>query len=158
MPERSDHTESKVRQWATRINGDPITNRDVIELVLAVDDDGNDRHNETMALMAEMQARLVLIEEWRATCPGGSIAEYVEGEHHARHADHMTADHPPRRGTDPESADFTEQRRGLTVSLSADEEMGDMRRAWRVVRWGVAAFVLPIIATGGYRLGQIIFG
>lgn len=154
----TDRAERKVREWATRRNGDPLRPEDVVELVFAFADDQEADHEETMANFDSMSARLILLEEWRATCQGGSIAEYVEGEHHARHADHMTADHQPRRGTDPESADFTEQRRGPTGSLSADEEMGDMRRAWRVVRWGVAAFVLPIIATGGYRLGQIIFG
>jgi hypothetical protein len=42
----TDRTESKVRQWATKRNGDALEVHDVIELVLAVDDDAVKRSEE----------------------------------------------------------------------------------------------------------------
>lgn len=105
----SDHTESKVRQWATRRNGDPLTPRDVVELVLAVDDDGNARHQETIDLLAAQNARVVLLEEWRASCPAAFAAEHEE-----RHARHMADCHAPRREDDLPGADYSDERRDAT--------------------------------------------
>jgi hypothetical protein len=139
------------------MNGDPITNRDIVDLVLAVDDDGNDRHAETLDLIADQSARLVVMEEWRASCPAGSLADYVAAEHDHRHAVHMVECHPPRREDDPPDADHTDDRRGFSAVLP-DEEIGDMRRAWRFVRWIVVAFGSSFAAYGGYRLAQIVFG
>ena len=154
---RRDRTESKVRQWAMRMNGEPITNKDVVELVLAVDDDGNDRHRETLEKLDDQHARLIALEEWRSGCPAATV-ELVSAEHAERHAQHMLECHAPHREGDPPESDYTDERSGLSATLTvADEEMGDMRRAWRVLRWGVAAFVIPIIAAGGYKVAQLIF-
>lgn len=59
----TDHTESKVRQWAKVRNGDPLTNKDVVELVLAVDDDGTARHRESVKILEDHGRRIGTLEQ-----------------------------------------------------------------------------------------------
>jgi hypothetical protein len=52
----TDETESKLRAWATKRNGDPLTPKDVVELVLAADDDWNQRDRRRSHEMAELKS------------------------------------------------------------------------------------------------------
>lgn len=125
----SDRTESKVRQWALRRNGDPLQLTDVVELALAIDEDANMRHDEavtevreTRRLLTEHCAeadvrdeRICALEAWRteqATTCEKRVRELIEAEHAERHGKHMEADHRlPRRSGDPEDADYSGDRR-----------------------------------------------
>jgi hypothetical protein len=47
----------------------------------------------------------------------------------------------PRRSTDAEGVDWT----GKRSRLLEDEELGDMRREWRVRRWVLVAVLVPVL-------------
>lgn len=125
----TDQTESKVRQWALRTNGDPLTNQDIVELVLAVDSDSDARHQETLDMVlpmidayrahcdeaeqrwGECQARFIRIEDDYLT--SGGARTLIDAEHAARHGDHMRDHHAPRRASDaPEDNHRAERRDG----------------------------------------------
>jgi hypothetical protein len=131
----TDLTESKVRQWALKRNGDPIETHDVIELVLAVDDDGNARHSATMDELASLAERLRGVEqmqadhwewtqreplprlkaieerqeEWENGVAGRQAA--IHAEHLIFHNAHLAEDHAPHRSDDDDEEDWTERRR-----------------------------------------------
>lgn len=125
----SDRTESKVRQWALRRNGDPLQITDVVELALAIDEDANVRHDEAVAEVRETRhlltehcaeadvrdERICALEAWRteqATTCERRVRELIETEHAERHRKHMDEEHRlPRREGDPADADFTGDRR-----------------------------------------------
>jgi len=99
----TDRAESKVRQWALRKNGEPLTPKDVVELVFAFDDDAVDRHKEnvdalkvTSAEAAIHEERIEVLEEWRRatseTCVARMTAIAAE-MHEPIHEAHMSAFH-----------------------------------------------------------------
>jgi len=49
----ADEAERKVRQWALRRNGDPITNADIVELVFAFADDQDANHDAVLDLIEQ---------------------------------------------------------------------------------------------------------
>jgi hypothetical protein len=71
----TDKTESKVRQWALRKDGDTITVQDVVELVFAQDDDANERHRENVKIAEAMDKRLAKLEKEHAE--RGAVCPYV---------------------------------------------------------------------------------
>jgi hypothetical protein len=110
-----DKTESKLRQCALRRNGDPITNKDIVELMFALDDDGVARHVETMNIVVPLR------DDFLEHCQSEDerLKMIVEGEHAKRHGEHMAVEHA-RRADDPPYSDFTEDR--------SDEEQ---QREWQ---------------------------
>ncbi len=122
----TDQTESKVRQWALRTNGDPLTNKDIVELVLAVDADSDARHQETLDMV------LPMIDSFRAHCDeneqnrgeclahfaridedyltAGVAREMIDAEHASRHGDHMRDHHALRRSDDAPEDDHRAER------------------------------------------------
>lgn len=97
----TDEAERKVREWAKRVNGQPLTNRDIVELVLAVDEDADARHREISDCVAQMQsdhealARRVAGVEKRiehAACPA-DIERIVHEDHEKLHGEHLERDH-----------------------------------------------------------------
>lgn len=134
----TDSAERKVRQWATKRNGDPLTNQDVMELVFAFDDDNEARHEEVVTQLDTMsddldtvnaagnvrEERIETLERWRV-------------QHEEMCAARLTLIQPVRRDDDSKDADYCDER-GATVPLAVvDEET--KRRVW--VIWGVALFV-----------------
>lgn len=139
-----DRTETKVRAWALRRHDAPITPTDIVELVLAVDDDGNARHDETMVQMTEAarslrdhERRIVSLESWREDALDEAVSQF-ERDHEAIHAQHMAEHHAVRRASDPAETDFSLERHGAVV---CDEDT--QRRVW--VLWGVAIFAATVI-------------
>lgn len=144
----SDRTESKVREWALKRNGDPVTPHDVIELVLAVDDDSCersnriedklDRHidNDSAALQKivthldseteEIKADMLQHKQWTDREPLPRIAKLEQ---------RVNLLFAPRRATDPAATDFTEKRSDLICASS--EELLDGKHIER--RMGASA-------------------
>lgn len=106
QPDR-DRTETRVRQWALRNNGDPLTNADVVALILAVDDDANDRNDEVLRILDGQNERLAALEGWQEAFSAEVISM---SEHDAKHAEHLRAYHAPRRAGDDPDSDYTEER------------------------------------------------
>ena len=151
----TDKTERKVRQWVTRQNGDPVTTRDVIELVLASDDDSVERHDETIREIATVRqdflvhcehatrrdVRITALEGWRDGCPA-AVQAAVISHHEKLHDRHLSAAHAAGRSGDAPGADH----RGDRDEMAA-------RRTW--VMWAVGtkigavllAVVLSVIVT-----------
>ena len=125
----TDKAETKVRQWAMRRNGDPLTVKDAVELVLAVDEDSVKRHEETVAVLKQHCTEAVLrdlaiceLQEWRRESSEhcqARIEAIVKAEHETRHAEYVAslvlAD---RREDDPKGVDFTGKR---TLIANGDE-------------------------------------
>jgi hypothetical protein len=104
------HTDSKLREWAQKRNGDPIGAQDVKELLFAVDADSRERHAETMGCISslgQLLADKVDCEDFVVHC-GDSGAH----DHGVLHADHMERHHvlQVRRAGDPDGADFSSSR------------------------------------------------
>ncbi|MDI9598692.1 MAG: hypothetical protein QM323_04225 [Acidobacteriota bacterium] len=142
----ADRTETKVRAWATRRHDEEITPADIVELVLAVDDDGNARHGETMELIAratrslhDHEQRISSLESWRHGALEQAVAEFERG-HDAMHAQHMAQHHAAHRDSDPIDSDFSTERRSA-AAVVCDELT--QRRVW--VLWGVAIFAATVI-------------
>jgi hypothetical protein len=117
----TDQAESKVRQWAMRRNGETLTVKDSVELVLAVDEDAVARHAETVAVLKQHCTEAVLrdlaireLQEWRRESSEhcqARIEAIVKAEHETRHAEYVAslvlAD---RREDDPKGVDYTGKR------------------------------------------------
>lgn len=173
-----DHFEQALQQIARRRNGGGKTIDDVFDLTVAANQDAEERHAESVEAVrenraflmahceedAKREARIGSLEEWRATVTAtcaDRVLAIVEKEHATKHQAHMdqyvhltSDDMKERRATYLGALE-----RGEVKDRRApeDEEMGDLRRAWRVVRWALAAFLLPIIAAGGYRIAEYLF-
>lgn len=156
----TDNAESKVREWAQKKNGDPLTVKDVVDLVLAVDADSDERHEETLELLAQHvkddKARAAVIADeltqWRAL-----QAEECANRHRVLFTEEMLElprlIRRPHRASDPESADYR-----LKAEPPQDEEVGDMKRAWRFLKWFVVAFGLIFIDMFARYLSHTLFG
>ena len=96
----SDKTDTKVRQWAMRCNGNEITVKDAVELVLAVDEDSVVRHEETVSVLhmhcdeaLVRDKRIHELEEWRKStvdCPE-RFKELIVKEHTKAHAEYIAS-------------------------------------------------------------------
>jgi hypothetical protein len=123
----TDNAERKVREWAKGRNGDPLTPRDVVDLVFAQADDQESDHHESMMRLDDLETRLVnhfadavvrdqRIQKLEATAEAGPelVKSYVQGyvdcEHRKRHGKHMEDFH---------SADATFQNRLVWFFASA---------------------------------------
>lgn len=132
--------DSAVQKIATEKNGGEVTKQLFWDIVVALskdikraDEEGEKRHAETFKLLeahvkwdeersAELAKNLAQREREQAKI----CAEEHEALMKRLHA-------APNRSTDPPGSDYTGER---------DEEMGDIRRAWRFIRWFVAAAIL----------------
>lgn len=96
----SDRTDTKVRQWALRSNGDTLTVRDAVELVLAVDEDSIVRHEETVSVLTGHCKEAVLrddriseLERWREStsyCPE-RVKKLIIEEHKKAHSEYIAS-------------------------------------------------------------------
>jgi hypothetical protein len=158
----TDNAERKVREWAKGRNGDPLTNKDVVDLVLAVDADGDARHVETIGRLDDVDERHISlclrVSELETVSVGCSerVKAFVASEHDVRHTEHMASHHgPERRADDPPDSAFLEKR---LSAFPEDSEMGDLRRAWRTLRWFALAFGLIFVDMFARYLSHTLFG
>jgi len=194
----SDETESMVRKWALKRNGDPIDSHDIIELVLAVD---TDAVNRTTEIEKQLDAHMDMIRkdldyhisgveerldshidtdkkalgriashlesetgriqqtvkttmeehlQWTEEVPLRRLKNVedaiedlscIRDEHRDFHERHLAEEHPVqvRRESDPEESDFSALRTAFIgaakQAAAGDEELGDIRRVWRFLRW-----------------------
>jgi len=166
----TDNAERQVREWAKGRNGDPLTPKDIVDLVLAVDADGDARHVETIQRLDDVDERHITlclrVSELEQVSVGCSerVKAFVAAEHDSRHTEHMSNHHgSPQKGlsplgrdyADPSDAQFGEKRES---AFTEDEEMGDLRRAWRFGKWFVVAFGLIFIDMFARYLSHTLFG
>ena len=152
----SEHFESEVQKVARTKNGGSIDAGLFWDIVIALDKDGGKRHDETLSLLdshiTEDNRRAAVIAselaEWR-----GRQAEECAARHRELFAEELEElpkrIRAPRRASDPKSADYR---------LLEDEEEGDMRRAWRVGKWFLAAGVLFLLDTLSRYFSHIFLG
>lgn len=100
----TDRGEGELRKWALERNGDPQSNKDIVQLIFAFADDFDAAHADTLAFFKESRddreaitARITLLEEWRVkseTSCQERVLKLIEKEHDERHGAHMEKDHP----------------------------------------------------------------
>ena len=136
MTNRGDR---KVREWASDRNGDPLTPKDVVELVFALDEDNQDRHDEAMAVITShiseasvRDERITVLEAWRTesalTCER-RVCDLIEKEHKERH-DAYVLSLKPRRQSDNDEADYTNKRVIITSASGVEDEVFHSRLVW----------------------------
>jgi len=167
----TDNAERKVREWAKGRNGDPLTSADVVELVLAVDADGDARHQETLERLDDVDERHVTlclrVSELEQASVGCSerVRAYVEKEHGERHEKHMSSSHgEARRKDDPPDSAFLEARESaFPGSVVDDRSFREMMMAWSATKKVLAviasALILILVGVtvsyiGGYFASQ----
>ena len=150
----TDNAERKVRQWAQKRNGDPLTPHDVVDLVLAVDADSDKRHEETLELLGRHQLeadkrdeRIADLEkQWHdATLTCRDRMEQIASELHEKtHNDHMDRYHgqvqETRRASDAPDADFTERRMAVFP-----ESFSEMTVGWKLGKWLLMIIIIGVI-------------
>lgn len=147
----TDNAERKVRQWATKRNGDPLTPEDVVELVFAFADDQEADHKESLDAIDKNRQMLEehfieadvrderldvleqFAEESRTTCKD-RIERLIREEHDARHGHHMKQEHG--QGSEDE---FPQGDR---------RTMFEMMLGWSVVKWLAALIVGALLVAG----------
>ena len=158
----TDNAERKVREWAKKRNGDPLTPQDIVDLVLAVDADGDARHVETIQRLDDVDERHIslclrvsALESVSVGC-SERVKAYFQEEHDNRHTEHMASHHgPERRRDDPPDSAFLEVRES---AFPEDEELGDLKRFWRSFKWAVIVFGTGLLIMLADQLGNVIFG
>lgn len=145
-----DAFESEVRKFVAKQNGGDLTPRRIYDMLVAVDADSNQRHDESMerlkAVEDSMSAhvvwtekeslpRLVAVENWCREWEAGCVLrdEEADARHMVIHTDHLRTDHthaPRREGDDPGS------------DHASDREEEEMRVSFRVGRYVLASLVL----------------
>jgi len=158
----TDNAESKVRQWAVKRNGDPLTVKDAVELVLAVDEDAVARHQETVAVLQAHCAEAVVrdlaireLQDWRRESSEKCvermtvIAERVAIAAHAPvHAAHMASHHaPPRREDDPPDEAFVDKRKGA-FPTGDQRTLFEIILGWSIVKWVLTLAVGAVVVWG----------
>jgi len=162
-----DHYASAVEAFVGQQNGGDLTAHVVYEFVKALNADNRSRHEETMASIANLTTivggRAEAIERAKA-----EVITEIESREHWPVLDKAIAEMcakldacSPRRTTDAEGADWTGKRPRL-MPTGEDEELGDMRRGWRVGRWILIAVLVPlfmlVVDTLGRYLSHTFFG
>ena len=125
----TDHFEKAMQDIAIRgaENGGPGI-QDVLIALQAVNEDGEERHEQTLSSIATLTERMVAVEqlqtkhwEWTERVPMPRLAaceaaiqllESASPDHATLHAEHMREyhGHAPRRHDDDPAADFSEER------------------------------------------------
>lgn len=169
-PERlSRETDSAVEQLLLKRNGEKKTVQDVFEVVVAMN---HDRRADALIMLGEMKdtrdlLRRHLTEDVRMTKP--EFDQFIDGfmkmhqdrrEEVAQLREEMddiksncveVHKREPRRKTDPETEDW-----GSSM-FQEDQEIGDLRRAWRVLKWGVVVLVGTLMVVLGDEIAHTIF-
>lgn len=125
----TDHFEKAMQDIAIRgaENGGPGI-QDVLIALQAVNEDGEERHEQTISSIDSLTERMVAVEqlqtkhwEWTERVPMPRLAaceaaiqllESASPDHATMHAEHMREyhDHAPRRRDDAPDSDFSEER------------------------------------------------
>jgi len=153
---------------------------DVDEAIDGLDKKNKARHDETISVLDLQAAEITccqedinVLEQWRTesslTCVNKvrEIAAEVAAELHGpTHERHILEHHniKPQSGTsplgrdyaDPSDAQFTEHRE--SAHPTEDEEMGDLRRLWRVTKWAIIVLGGGILIMLADQIGNLIFG
>jgi len=141
-PHRPDDTERQVRKWVLKRNGDPLLIQDVVELVLAVDDDASARHHEVTNAVSDMRDRCV--DRCRTCDDRFKVLEALEHQTtngiRAIAREEMQA-HEPRRKDDANDSDYTPERKPCgTVEVVDAEKTREV--VWKVrLLWGGVGIV-----------------
>lgn len=162
-PERfaPDETDSAVEKLLLKKNGSRTTMTDLKEILLAVSHDSRKRDGLILAKLDAHLTDKVHLDEDEFT----KLIEGFADKHVVRDA--IVSDikaevdaikenclqlhtRAPRRAGDSETEDWG--------NSFGDEELGDIRRFWRVGRWFVMAIAAPFLVAAGNELSRALFG
>jgi hypothetical protein len=140
---KADNTERAVQELAGKLNGRRKTVNDLYAVLLAVNQDGEERHGETLELLSMHCAeddlrddRVAALEAWRRDHSSSDIERtvaIVKLETEARHAEHMAADHQPLQPHGPTtSADLNDQH-NVGVALKLAEVSFRVKVIWGTI-------------------------
>jgi hypothetical protein len=164
-PDRLGHeTESAVETLLLKKNGERKTVSDVFEIVVAMN---HDRRTDNLRLLSEIAKNSDLLEahardyvHMDSAELAGFMAPFAK-RHDERDAivDVIEKDlqkvqahceelhgRAPRRSGDPDTEDWG--------NSFGDEELGDIRRFWRVGKWFVVAVAAPLLVALGNELSR----
>jgi hypothetical protein len=86
------------------------------------------------------------------------VEAIVHAEHESRHAAYVEAlASEKKRADDPPGIDFRTAREHEVTVVEA-EELGDMKRAWRFVKWTLVVIGSGILLMLADQIGNLIFG
>lgn len=160
-----DETELAVEELVVKKNGKTKTANDVFEVLVAMHHDSKKRDAIIISQLEKHCEQFVHFEEHE-------LEEYVKPFrelHKEKEADISHIEHDilelkenckalhqrePRRSTDPPTENWGT---GLGKTLE-DEEMGDIRRVWRVLKWVVIVASAPLLVALGNKLASLIWG
>lgn len=170
-PNRLSHeADSAVERLLLKSNGQKKTANDVFEVVVAMN---HDRRADTALLLAEVKATNGLLadhctskvhmtdEEFRAFIARfdkrhddrDAIVTVIENDlEDVRRNCTQLHSRAPRRKTDPETEDWGN---GM---YAEDQELGDLRRAWRFLKWVVIVVGGAVLVAVGDQLSHRLFG
>ena len=108
----TDKTEKAVQDILRRANGNSKTMDDLFELCIAINEDSDDRHRETLDIIQSLtekfethcdesnvrDAKIGELDKRLSKCPA-SIRDAVEQHHHTLHSEHMDKEHSDDRKT-----------------------------------------------------------
>lgn len=164
----TDNAERKVRQWATKRNGDPLTPEDVVELVFAFADDQEADHRESLVAIDKNRRmleehfieadvrdeRIEVLEKWRHDASEkcldrvtAIVDEAWEDKHAPKHEEHLRQFHgSPRRSDDGNGEEhFADRDR---FPQGDQRTMFEMMLGWSVVKWLAALIVGALLVAG----------
>lgn len=170
-PERLAHeTDSAVEKLLLKKNGERKTVQDVFEIVVAMN---HDRRSDAVLLLNEIKNSRELTErhlreDVRMT--NEEFSKFINGfnlKH--EHRDEVVTSlekelesikencleihkRAPRRKDDPDTEDWG------TGMYEQDVELGDLRRAWRVLKWVVVVVGGTLLVAAGDHLSHLIWG
>jgi len=146
----TDAAESQVRRWALRKNGEELTVKDAVELVLAVDEDAVERHEETVGVLKAHCTEAVVrdlaireLQDWRRESAENCqrrIEAIVRAEHEERHAAYESNLKDDARLAGDGSLKTTPPRPGF---LGTESEMW---YSYKLVKW--LAIILTVAVLG----------
>lgn len=154
----SDETGSALEKILLEDNGDRVTLKQLKEYIVASSHDSRARDG---LILAKLDAHA---EEMLHMTPGG-FSEFMDGRDAIiteirADMDAIKANclevhtRSPRRRTDPETEEWGQS----VFGGKEDEEMGDLRRAWRVLKWVVVVIGGTMMVVVGEKLASMIFG
>ena len=135
-----DETELAVEELVIKRNGKSKTTNDVFEVVVAMHHDSKRRD-------------AIILSKLDAHCK-----DYVH--FHPEELDAFVQPFRDMHAAEQEDIEALEKQclKGASVGCSLeDEEMGDIRRAWRVARWFILGAATPFVFALGDHLAKMIW-
>lgn len=136
----ANRTERAIEELLIRKNGRSKTANDVFEVLVAMHRDAREFYDFSLGVYDGLSARLDNHISDRSHINGDELLAFTE----------------EIRNNLQRMREECEERRENCPALR-DEEIGDIKRGWRVVKWAVAIGCAPIIVALGNRLADYMW-